>query len=58
MLNDLKSNNWIDDGTRAVFLSINFFDPNNGVNITLVTFIEMSVSQANIPGFRVVAVDT
>lgn len=43
-VNELKANNWIDHGTRAVFYSINLFDPNNGVNITLVTFVEMSVT--------------
>lgn len=49
----LQSNNWIDSGTRAVFITINFVNPNISALTTSITMIEIDTSGNIVPSFNI-----
>lgn len=51
--NDLQSRNWIDMGTRAVLISVNFVNPNLSALTTSVTLIEIDTSGNIVPSFNI-----
>lgn len=49
----LQSKNWIDNGTRAVFITINFVNPNLSTLSTSMTTIEIDTSGNIVPSFNI-----
>ena len=49
----LKASNWIDKGTRAVFISINFYNPDSDIFSYIMPYFEMQPSGVILPNFRI-----
>ena len=48
----LKASGWIDQGTRAVFISINFYNPDSDIFSLIMPYFELQPSGVILPNFR------
>lgn len=55
-ISTLQNMEWINDGTRAVFITMNFLNPTSKIITILMPYIEITASGIYIPNFKIYSV--
>lgn len=55
-LTDLKASGWIDEGTRAVFITINFYNPESDILTIAMPYFEINPSGFIIHNFKIYSI--